>query len=59
MESLTYSDTKADYDEFLKTHQEDIIMYKIRIQTFFKEKMKNIIRDRVRRNLVRLEALFR
>lgn len=58
MERLTYDGTKADYDEFLRTYQEDIITYKTRIQSFFTEKMKDIIRARIHSNLVRLEELF-
>lgn len=58
MECLEYIGAKADYDEFLKENQEEIIAYKTRIQQFFREEMKEIIKARICRNLERLEALF-
>ena len=58
MKCLEYIGTKTGYDEFLKENQEEIINYKARIQQFFREKMKDIIKTRICRNLERLEVLF-
>ena len=58
MKFLTYDGVKADYDEFLINNQEEIIKYKTRIQFFFREEMKEIIKERIQRNLRKLEALF-
>ncbi|WP_026511924.1 hypothetical protein [Butyrivibrio sp. LC3010] len=58
MKSLKFKGEKADYDEFLKNNQERIVNYKTRIQHFFREEMREIIKARIRRNLCKLEGLF-
>ena len=47
-----------DYDEFLKENQEEIISYKMKIQHFFRENLKELIKARINRNLKKLEALY-
>ena len=58
MHSLVYDGAKSDYEEFLKENQEEIISYKMKIQHFFREKLKELIKVRINRNLKKLEALY-
>ena len=58
LDMLEFKGTKLNYDEFLNEHQEEILAYKILIQTFFRDKMKVFIKNRVQRNLLRMEAIF-
>ena len=58
MHPLVYDGGKSDYDEFLKENQEEIISYKMKIQHFFRENLKELIKARINRNLKKLEALY-
>lgn len=58
MQSLVYDGIKSDYEEFLKENQEEIIAYKMKIQQFFREHLKELIKARIKRNLKKLEALY-
>lgn len=58
MHPLVYDGVKSDYDEFLKENQEEIISYKMKIQHFFRENLKELIKARINRNLKKLEALY-
>ncbi len=52
-----YDGNKSDYDEFLQQNQEEILSYKTKIQDFFHENLKELIKARINRNLKKLEAL--
>ena len=58
MHPLIYDGVKSDYDEFLKENQKEVISYKMKIQHFFREKLKELIKARINRNLKKLEALY-
>ncbi len=58
MHLLVYDGDKSNYDEFLKENQEEMISYKMKIQYFFRENLKELIKARIYRNLKKLEALY-
>ena len=58
MKPVVYEVAESDYDEFLKENQKEIIDYKRKIENFFRERLKELIKARMSRNWRKLEELY-